>query len=67
MSRCMVCRKSMLSCRCHSGAGRPTRHKRSDKSAKTNVDARGNEWCRACNCLVRGGKCVNVTCSTNKG
>ncbi len=79
MARCMQCRKSLLSCECHSNPTKPVKEtvKIRDKrgrertvtrnSKSVTVDGRGIEWCTSCRCRVMGGQCSNVTCSTRKG
>lgn len=78
MSRCLGCKKSLLRCSCWTKDTKPIREKakvtdrngrartvtRNSKTAR--VDARGNEWCTACSCLVTDGVCANVTCSTRR-
>lgn len=69
MSRCGVCRKSSFRCNCRSASTTVVdRRKKADKGGvPRRQDKSGNQWCSRCTCLVRGGKCANVTCSTNKG
>lgn len=72
MPKCSMCRKSLLGkCKCFDNP----REKASNKTPKTlggeappasRADARGNDWCTACDCRVLAGRCSNVTCSTNK-
>lgn len=72
------CGKSKLACTCNTNSRRPIKEKvkvtnsrghqqtvtRNSKTAT--VDARGNNWCSACSCLISGGRCSNVTCSTRR-
>lgn len=60
MARCMLCRKSLLRCKCHSApAGTTT------KTKAGNTVRNGIEWCGKCSCRVVAGRCTNVQCSTN--
>lgn len=72
----MVCRKSLLRCNCHARPttaekaktqvkGRDGRTRTVTRNTGNRVDGNGRAWCK-CGCLVRGGQCSNITCSTRK-
>lgn len=64
IEKCSGCRKPVLNCSCNQG--QYTRSKRGTPAdQKTRVDQKANEWCNNCGCLVRNGRCANVTCKNH--
>lgn len=61
MARCLLCKRSLFKCRCHSAPGQVK-----NKKTGTTTDRNGIEWCGACSSRVMNGRCTNTTCSTRK-
>ena len=64
VEKCTGCRRPVLACKCNEG--KKVRAPRGTPAEqRPHVDQRAHEWCAICGCLVRGGKCANVTCKNH--